>query len=103
MSAQQPNVYQSQDILDTSMSKIQGEISFLQHNIGKRAEVQQTLLELAFARRADLALLQEPSVWLDNQGRWYTLQHPAYEVIYQQNRTPTFRGQRKVDFHRFFV
>ena len=20
-----------------------------------------------------------------------------------QNRTPTFRGQRKVDFHRFFV
>ena len=87
MSVQPPNAYQSHDILDSSISKIQGEISFLQHNVGKRAEVQQTLLELAFARRADLALLQEPSVWLDRQGRWFTLQHPAYEVILQQTTT----------------
>ena len=47
------------------------------------------LLELAFARRTDLVLLQEPSFWCDRQNRWFTLQHPAYEAIYQSTTTTT--------------
>ena len=66
---QPSSVYKSQDILDNPITKIQGEISFLQQNVGKRQEVQQTLLELAFARRTDLVLLQEPSFWCDRQNR----------------------------------
>ena len=69
MSVQPTGVYNSQDILDRLITKIQGEISFLQQNVGKRQEVQQTLLELAFARKTDLVLLQEPSFWQDRQDR----------------------------------
>ena len=68
MLEQQEKQYQSKDILDSSSTtKIAGEILFLQHNVGKRQEVQQTLLELAFAKRTDLVLIQEPSVWLDSR------------------------------------
>jgi hypothetical protein len=60
---QQEKQYQSKDILDSSStSKIAGELSFLQHNVGRRQEIQQTLLELAFAKRTDIILMQEPSV-----------------------------------------
>ena len=60
---QQEKQYDSRDILDSSTTtKIAGELSFLQHNVGKRQEVQQTLLELAFAKRTDIVLVQEPSV-----------------------------------------
>jgi hypothetical protein len=62
MTEQQPEQYYSRDILDSPMSKTTGEISFLQHNVGKRQEAQQTLLEIAFAKRTDLVLIQEPSV-----------------------------------------
>ena len=38
---QQKEQYYSKDILDSSSTtKIAGEISFLQHNVGKRQEVQ---------------------------------------------------------------
>ena len=89
MTVQLSTSYKSQDILDNPITKIKGEISFLQQNVGKRQEVQQTLLELAFARRTDFVLLQEPSFWCDRQGRWFTLQHPAYEAIYQSTTTIT--------------
>jgi hypothetical protein len=60
---QQEKQYYSRDILDSSTTtKVAGEISFLQHNVGRRQEVQQTLLELAFAKRTDIVLVQEPSV-----------------------------------------
>ena len=57
-----PDAYNSKDILDSTITKIKGEISFLQNNVGKRQEVQQTLLELAFARKTDVILVQEPCV-----------------------------------------
>ena len=59
---QQEKQYYSKDILDNSTTKVAGELSFLQHNVGRRQEVQQTLLELAFAKRTDIVLVQEPSV-----------------------------------------
>ena len=59
---QQEKQYYSKDILDSDTTKVAGEISFLQHNVGRRQEVQQTLLELAFAKRTDIVLVQEPSV-----------------------------------------
>ena len=59
---QQEKQYYSRDILDSSTTKVAGELSFLQHNVGRRQEVQQTLLELAFAKRTDIVLIQEPSV-----------------------------------------
>jgi hypothetical protein len=38
---QQENQYESRDILDSSSTtKVAGELSFLQHNVGKRQEVQ---------------------------------------------------------------
>ena len=43
------------------VSKAKGEISFIQHNAGKRQEVQQTLLEIGFKRKIDIILVQEPS------------------------------------------
>ena len=46
-------------------SKARGEISFIQYNIGKRQEVQQTLLEIEFRRKIDIILVQEPSTWKD--------------------------------------
>jgi hypothetical protein len=42
---QQEKQYYSRDILDSSSTtKVAGELSFLQHNVGRRQEVQQTLL-----------------------------------------------------------
>ena len=38
-------------------SKARGEISFIQHNVGKRQEVQQTLLEIGFRRKIDIILV----------------------------------------------
>ena len=67
MLEQQKEQYNSKEILDSTTTKIRGEISFLQHNVGRRQEVQQTLLELAFAKRTDLVLIQEPSAWLDTR------------------------------------
>jgi ABC-type cobalamin/Fe3+-siderophores transport system ATPase subunit len=65
---QKEKQYDSRDILDSSSTtKVAGELSFLQHNVGRRQEVQQTLLELAFAKRTDIVLVQEPSVWLDSR------------------------------------
>jgi translation initiation factor RLI1 len=65
---QKEKQYNSRDILDSSSTtKVVGELSFLQHNVGRRQEVQQTLLELAFAKRTDIFLVQEPSVWLDSR------------------------------------
>jgi ribonuclease HI len=81
---QQEQQYQSRDILDsnTTTTKIAGEISFLQHNVGKRQEVQQTLLELAFAKRTDIVLVQEPSVWLDcRDNMWFSFPHPSYSLV----------------------
>jgi endonuclease/exonuclease/phosphatase (EEP) superfamily protein YafD len=44
--------------------------------------VQQTLLELAFAKRTDLVLVQEPSVWLDSrEGMWFSFPHPSYSLV----------------------
>ena len=54
---QQEKQYYSRDILDNSTTKVAGELSFLQHNVGRRQEVQQTLLELAFAKRTDIVLV----------------------------------------------
>jgi hypothetical protein len=84
MLEQREKQYQSKDILDssTTTTKVAGEISFLQHNVGKRQEVQQTLLELAFAKRTDLVLIQEPSVWLDSrEGVWFSFPHPSYSLV----------------------
>ena len=83
MLEQQKEQYHSKDILDSrTTTKIAGEISFLQHNVGKRQEVQQTLLELAFAKRTDLVLIQEPSAWLDSrEGVWFSFPHPSYSIV----------------------
>ena len=47
-------------ILDNPPSKLRGEISIIQHNIGKRQEVQQTLLKVAAKRKANIIAIQEP-------------------------------------------
>lgn len=80
---QREKQYHSKDILDSSSTtKIAGEISFLQHNVGRRQEVQQTLLELAFAKKTDLVLIQEPSVWLESQdSTWFSFPHPSYSLV----------------------
>ena len=39
------------------VSKASREISFIQHNIGKIQEVQQTLLEIGFRRKTDIILV----------------------------------------------
>ena len=81
---QQEKQYYSKDILDSSSSttKVAGELSFLQHNVGRRQEVQQTLLELAFAKRTDIVLVQEPSVWLDSRdSAWFLFPHPSYSLV----------------------
>ena len=41
----------------STVSKAKGEISFIQHNVGKRQEVQQTLLEIGFRRKIDIILV----------------------------------------------
>ena len=82
MLEQQKEQYNSKEILDSTTTKIRGEISFLQHNVGRRQEVQQTLLELAFAKRTDLVLIQEPSVWLDSRDSvWFSFPHPSYSLV----------------------
>ena len=43
------------------VSKTRGEISFIQHNVGKKQEAQQTLLEIGFRKKTDIILIQEPS------------------------------------------
>ena len=45
----------------SSVFKASGEISFIQHNVGKKQKVQQTLLEIGFKRKTDIILIQEPS------------------------------------------
>ena len=41
----------------STVSKAKGEVSFIQHNVGKRQEVQQTLLEIGFKRKTDIILV----------------------------------------------
>jgi hypothetical protein len=41
----------------STVSKAKGEVSFIQHNVGKRQEVQQTLLEIGFRRKTDIILV----------------------------------------------
>jgi hypothetical protein len=54
---QKEKQYDSRDILDSSSTtKVAEELLFLQYNVGRRQEVQQTLLELAFAKRTDIVL-----------------------------------------------
>ena len=68
------------------VSKARGEISFIQHNVGKRQEVQQTLLEIGFRRKTDIILLQEPSTWKDRQkGYYFSIPHPAFNLILPNN------------------
>ena len=43
--------------------------------------MQQTLLEIAFAKKTDIITLQEPSVWLDRQNKWFSINHAAYTLI----------------------
>jgi exonuclease III len=67
-------------------SKARGEISFIQHNVGKRQEVQQTLLEIGFRRKTDIILVQEPSTWKDRQkGSYFSIPHPAFNLILPSN------------------
>src|SRR6266705_164602 len=68
------------------VSKARGEISFIQHNVGKRQEVQQTLLEIGFRRKTDIILVQEPSTWKDRQkGSYFSIPHPAFNLILPSN------------------
>jgi ABC-type cobalamin/Fe3+-siderophores transport system ATPase subunit len=80
---QKEKQYNSRDILDSSSTtKVVGELLFLQHNVGRRQEVQQALLELAFAKRTDIVLVQEPSVWLDSKdSAWFLFLHPSYSLV----------------------
>ena len=64
------------------VSKARGEISFIQYNVGKRQEAQQTLLEIGFRRKTDIILVQEPSTWKDRQkGSYFSIPHPAFNLI----------------------
>ncbi len=68
------------------VSKARGEISFIQHNVGKRQEVQQTLLEIGFRRKTDIILVQEPRTWKDRQkGSYFSIPHPAFNLILPSN------------------
>ena len=68
------------------VSKVKGEISFIQHNVGKRQEAQQTLLEIGFKRKTDIILVQEPSTWKDRQKESYFLiPHPVFNLILPSN------------------
>src|SRR5882757_8421693 len=68
------------------VSKARGEISFIQHNVGKRQEVQQTLLEIGFRRKIDIILVQEPSTWKDRQkGSYFSIPHPIFNLILPSN------------------
>ena len=62
------------------------EISFIQYNVGKRQEVQQTLLEIGFRRKTDIILVQEPSTWKDRQkGSYFSIPHPIFNLILPNN------------------
>src|SRR5438445_13313651 len=68
------------------VSKASGEISFIQHNVGKRQEAQQTLLEIGFRKKTDIILVQEPSTWKDKQkGSYFSIPHPAFNLILPSN------------------
>ena len=68
------------------VSKASGEISFIQHNVGKRQEVQQTLLEIGFRRKIDIILVQEPSTWKDRQkGSYFSILYPIFNLILLSN------------------
>src|SRR5712675_3441052 len=68
------------------VSKARGEISFIQHNVGKRQEAQQTLLEIGFRRKTDIILVQEPSTWKDKQkGSYFSIPHPVFNLILPSN------------------
>ena len=68
------------------VSKASGEISFIQHNVGKIQEIQQTLLEIGFKRKTDIILIQEPSTWKDRQkGSYFSIPHPAFNLILLSN------------------
>src|SRR6266704_6034552 len=70
------------------VSKASGEISFIQHNVGKRQEVQQTLLEIGFKRKTDIILVQEPSTWKDRQkGSYFSIPHPTFNLILPSDLT----------------
>ena len=65
-----------------SPPKIKGEISFIQHNVGKRQETHQTILEISFLRKIDIILLQEPAVWKNTlENRFFSISHPAFDLI----------------------
>src|SRR6266571_827416 len=68
------------------VSKTRGEISFIQHNVGKRQEAQQTLLEIGFRKKTDIILVQEPSTWKDKQkGSYFSIPHPTFNLILPSN------------------
>src|SRR6266702_87192 len=70
------------------VSKAKGEISFIQHNAGKRQKIQQTLLKIGFKRKTDIILVQEPSTWKDRQkGSYFSIPHPAFNLILPSNLT----------------
>ena len=80
---QSHNRHAAREMLDTpSLSKLQGEHRFLQHNVGRKQEAQQTLLEIGLGRQADFILVQEPSVWKDNNtNTWFSIPHSSYELL----------------------
>ena len=68
------------------VSKASGEISFIQHNVGKIQEVQQTLLEIGFRRKTDIILIQEPSTQKDRQkGSYFSIPHFTFNLILLSN------------------
>ena len=74
-------------ILDNPPSKLRGEISIIQHNIGKRQEVQQTLLEVAAKRKADIIAIQEPCTWKKDDNTFFTISHSMFELILPLSNT----------------
>ena len=76
----------SYNILDMIPSKLQEEILIIQHNIGKRQEIQQTLLKIAAKRKADIISIQEPSAWKNKtNNKYFTISHNMYELILTAN------------------
>ena len=84
MSTSSEGAIQEEEI--SLVSKASGEISFIQHNVGKRQEVQQTLLEIGFRKKTDIILVQEPSAWKDRQkGSYFSIPHSAFNLILPDN------------------
>jgi len=66
--------------------KAKGEISFIQHNVGKRQKAQQTLLKIGFRRRTDIILIQELSAWKKKQkGSYFFIPYPTFNLILPNN------------------